>query len=1197
MIEPVEIDIKLQQNVTSEGDRVIRMIEEMSGASGELGSELSKSFAAQADYVKKLKSEVLSLEKELNNAMKQSGVRSSATAALKTQLKDLKLEVKQEEAALKQLKEAVDATERSHMRLSSRMTEVKREMQQLVATGRQNTQRYRELQAELGSLSEAYRKVLIEQKRLARGDSFGGMLTTLQGVAGGMSALAGAWGLMADESEEFAKAQTRLQSIIAIVVGLQQMQTALTDAGILSTKKATAATQLYGAATQGLTGKIIAATVASKALMATLTLGLSFVITGIMVALDGLIGKMREKEKQDAEISKRSAETVASQLALYEKLRQQYVALGNDAKKKKAFLEEHRNETKQLGEEVTSLARADEMFISRSDNFVAAMRKRATAMAIFEVVKERYKEAIEKELEANDRKENLTAWDKVRGFLYGGAKYWANKAGNSMMNEAAEMFKATEPLWERMFSEQSEADRLFRLRGEQRKASSTAELNARKKLASMSIDIERNLNAALLATITEGRERRIKEIENEYEARKAVIAKQLAEISEIEKKHGVDGSKQRAALKQLEKAYETEREDKIRVERAGSDSAMKEIGREITDRFASEEIRRFDEIEAKYEALRSKVKAEATNETQRKFLLQQLEVQKTKEHNLTLRELELEKLDFEAMIAEKRAEIAAEDMLFDSDKEETILNARLESARLRKQKLEEIKKGGGQADEAIKEATLRIDELTAALNRIPAKRVQELGRNVKSIFSSLAKAPGDLGRVFEGLSQSVDKVMSSFAKGTSNWDRAAAAISGIMDLWSMAEEQAKRNAQAEKEYAEVVLATQHRAAKMRLDALKHKGSNPWGVEDPYARAIAGAKRYREAMAELNKSVEQLSQGQVQVGLAAELSGENAAKGLVAGAGIGSAVGAGIGSVVPVVGTILGGVVGGLIGGIAGGIFGLTQKKMVPVFKSLTEQYGTILKQGTKTFELNPKILEDYDKLDAATKKLVDNWQSVRDEAIKAQEEMEANFKDLTGDLGSMLSRALADGFRNGDIYAAMDDFESELDKMIGRIVEQMVFAAYFQQVFDELRERMKKSFAEGGDGTIADDMIWFSKTYRKGLEGYKKAMEETKTELEKQGINAFTPERAAAARKGLAQASQDSIDALSGTITNISSRVEDLVSIAQVNRQADEARMVVFRQMALHVEIIAANSTFLHRLEDIASDLSTMNRDGINLKK
>ena len=78
-----------------------------------------------------------------------------------------------------------------------------------------------------------------------------------------------------------------------------------------------------------------------------------------------------------------------------------------------------------------------------------------------------------------------------------------------------------------------------------------------------------------------------------------------------------------------------------------------------------------------------------------------------------------------------------------------------------------------------------------------------------------------------------------------------------------------------------------------------------------------------------------------------------------------------------------------------------------------------------TFDLNPKILADYDKLDEATQKIVDNWEEIKDKAIEAQKQMEENFSTLAGNLGASLSDALIEAWTNKDLYSAIDAFSRQ----------------------------------------------------------------------------------------------------------------------------------------------------------------------------
>ena len=560
-----------------------------------------------------------------------------------------------------------------------------------------------------------------------------------------------------------------------------------------------------------------------------------------------------------------------------------------------------------------------------------------------------------------------------------------------------------------------------------------------------------------------------------------------------------------------------------------------------------------------------------------------------REREVATKESELRRLELEESVALRLLQMQQGNFALQADAEEEFLKKKLEFVRKRLETLQQIEANGGEASEAIQDATLEIEELSRALEEIPTKRISEIGKGLQGIFSSLASIGGELGEVFSSASSAIGNILSSLKSGASTMDLLGNAVSGIMQVVGMVAEQNRKNAEEEKKYAEAVEASYHRLALARINAYRASDDNIFGVENPYKRAIAGAKRYRQAMLELHNMMERLSNGRVQTGTKQVVSGKNIAKGALGGA----AAGAALGSIIPGLGTLLGGAIGALFGAFAGAV----STKTVPVFKSLASQYGSILKEGSKTFELNPKILADYDKLDEATKKLVDNWEAIRKEALEAQKEMRETFQKLSGDIGDLLGKALADAFRTGEWESEMANFEKKLDEMIGRILDQLIFSAVFGEEFRKLQKAMEDSFGVGGDQSIVDDIIAFKKIYRKLVEEYKKAKKEAQEEMGNEGIDIWSEdsERDAVARKGLAQASQDSINELMGIATNQLLQLRTLVELQRKPNPNDSYRSLVLGSIARHVATIATHTQHLERLEALATDLASIKRDGITI--
>lgn len=472
----------------------------------------------------------------------------------------------------------------------------------------------------------------------------------------------------------------------------------------------------------------------------------------------------------------------------------------------------------------------------------------------------------------------------------------------------------------------------------------------------------------------------------------------------------------------------------------------------------------------------------------------------------------------------------------------------------------------------------------------------ELGSALESFGGTL----GEIGSVFSGLASSADGIITAFTSK----DKGAlisTAISGVLDLVSLVGNSIAENKKAQEEWNQTVQQCAHEYTMLQLEALEYKEANMFGVENPYKKAIDSAKLYSESMGELYKMQSKLESGQVQTGTKKVVDAGNVAKGV----GAGAAAGAALGSIIPGLGTLIGAGIGALLGGIVGAC----ATKTVPIFESLTDTYGSILKEGTETFELNPEIIADYDKLDDATKKIVDNWDEIREKALQAEQEMRDNFSSLAGDIGSKLSDSLVNAFRNGDIYAAIDDFHGHMTTVIEDIVEQLIFAAVFQDMFDTLEEKMFDSFGEGGDQSIVDDLMWMEEEYAKRLKEYESAMTDAKETLSSQGYDAWSPDEEETERKGATKsgitASQDSVDYQNARLTTMQGHTyeinEGVKSLKAQNTALINNTASILREVqGIHEDTTSISSETAAMRADLSAvraELSSINKNGVNIKR
>ena len=409
-------------------------------------------------------------------------------------------------------------------------------------------------------------------------------------------------------------------------------------------------------------------------------------------------------------------------------------------------------------------------------------------------------------------------------------------------------------------------------------------------------------------------------------------------------------------------------------------------------------------------------------------------------------------------------------------------------------------------------------------------------RQMSSAFSELGSALekfegtlGEIGGLLSGLASNTDNIITAFTSKNKG-EIISSVISSAAQYVSMIGDQLAENKRIEEEWNATIRETAHQLEMLSLESLDYSQSNLFGVENPYKRAIDGARQYSEAVGLINSKVSELEDGLVQVGTKKVTNWKNVGQGAALGAGIG----AGVGSFIPAIGNVIGGVIGTVVGALGGLLGG---RKKVAVYESLLDHYGSILdkSEGAGPFDLNPEIIADYKKLDDATKQLVDNWDEIKQKAEEAQQQMKENFSDLAGEIGDQLSDALVDAFSNGDLYSAIDDFHGKMTSVIEDILEQLVFSATFGKMFDELEQRFNDSFEEGGDQDITDDLVWMEREYQKRLGDYESAMNQVKESLKNSGYDAWSAsdsesESLRGISKSIASASEEQITGLAAGI-------------------------------------------------------------------
>lgn len=311
-----------------------------------------------------------------------------------------------EEIALNENKAKVEQNAKAKGMLRTQVMNLKNSLAEMEQAGKRDTDEFRAMQAELGRLADAMADANTQAKIMS--DDYQNMNTVLEvmgGISGAFSAAQGAVGLFAGENENLQKIMVKVQSLMAITIGLQQVAKTLNKDSYTQLVLVRKAKELLTVAETKFATALGISNVAAKALMATLTLGLSVAITAAIVLISKFISKNREAKKAQEEFNNKVVEAAAEPVTAIIELSNAWNRLGNDMAAKNKFIEDNKDRFEDLGFSIKSVKDAEDLLVANKGKFIEACLQRAKALAVQELAVEKYKEVLkaQQELEATPK--------------------------------------------------------------------------------------------------------------------------------------------------------------------------------------------------------------------------------------------------------------------------------------------------------------------------------------------------------------------------------------------------------------------------------------------------------------------------------------------------------------------------------------------------------------------------------------------------------------------------------------------------------------------------------------------------------------------------------------------------------------------------------------------------------------------------
>lgn len=243
------------------------------------------------------------------------------------------------------------------------------------------------------------------------------------------------------------------------------------------------------------------------------------------------------------------------------------------------------------------------------------------------------------------------------------------------------------------------------------------------------------------------------------------------------------------------------------------------------------------------------------------------------------------------------------------------------------------------------------------------------------------------------------------------------------------------------------------------------------------------------------------------------------------------------------------------GHVKTGVFGWGAGR--DTYSALTSQYKDLVKaNGHLNLELAKSIVQ--------TRQFEGDGKKAFEALIKKEEQYEESLKKMDeylsgifGNYGDDVLNAVVDAFDRGEDAAKA--FGEATNKVMQQMVKDMMQAAILQPILKEQAEKMKRAFESGDNNTMLKAAAQATKVIQ-GAQGRLKEMyAQLSGELKKEGIDLATDTTTRqASEKGIATASQDSVNELNGRMTAIQGHT---FSIAEQTRMLANNSSLILRSV------------------------------------
>ncbi len=639
--EPIELEFVLDKKVNQDAKSLETALGGIGDTSKKSAEQLKQAIEAQKQVIRSVEKDIDSLEKKLKKTAPgrvQMELAQEAAAAKKA--------LDEEKAALQGLESELKVTAATTEKLTTKKRKLQESLALMEMEGKRGSEAYMVMRNELALLTDALGDAQAQGRILA--DDYAGLrgiMTGASGIAGAFSTAAGVVGLFGKENEELSRIQTRVQSLMAITIGLQQTLNVLNKDSAFRLHTVVKAKELWGKAVTLLNTKLKISVGLSKALMVG---GIGLLIAGV-TALVVLYERWKKKQDEIAQKQKElnqlnlEASKESSKARIELELTMSRISKFNGTKEQeKKLVDELNSKYGEAFGQYKTLAEWYDVLKQKSGDYVQSMFLQAKVQGAINKAIELDTKAIETAQKSLDEfKETGDGMVRQSGgsSMYGGTYLAFDKAKAEQQRQQRKdaAIKAINEERDTILAEATKLqDDLDNLKnksglfqgGGNKSEQSKKEYDAEKELQKQLLEIRRQTAQLLFDQRQDDLQKRLDQIDREHEAELAKIAEHQRQIIERynEANKGKEGftplptddSKLMSSVasidpklaKQLEEEVanlsDAYAQRKVKINREAADEINK-IMQGVADSFISEQEREIKAVQDKYNRLRQEL--------------------------------------------------------------------------------------------------------------------------------------------------------------------------------------------------------------------------------------------------------------------------------------------------------------------------------------------------------------------------------------------------------------------------------------------------------------------------------------------------------------------------------------------------------------------------------------------------------------